>query len=179
MWKVIFLALLLSHFLTWRGRISREQTGSITLTCQCVMYHTHPHTFRHAVKKKKKKKENTNSDEKTKSHYQVGKVGQWFVRGWTENSPSASACWAAPQSTTSKASMTRTERENRGREREGEMEMWREECWEDELIQAEACWHVRSLCTVFLCVFLSPADREGLWKVRCWSDTRGERAEKA
>lgn len=26
----------------------------------------------------------------------------------------------------------------------------------------------------FLCVFLSAADREGLWKVRCWSDTQGE-----
>lgn len=123
----------------------------------CHTAHTPTHTFRHAVKKKK------TLGRKNKSHCQVGKVGQWFVRGWTENSPSASACWAAPQSTTSKASTTRTERERterEQRERGREMEMWREECWEDELIQAEACWHVRSLCTVFcVCFYLQQTER--------------------
>lgn len=123
----------------------------------CHTAHTHPHTFGHAVEKKK-----NHSDEKTKVTVKSGKWDSDLSVVERENSPSASACWAAPQSTTSKASMTRTEREREHRERERgrEMETWREECWEDEPIQAEACWHVRSLCTVFcVCFYLQQTER--------------------
>lgn len=81
----------------------------------CHTAHTHPHTFGHAVEKKK-----NHSDEKTKVTVKSGKWDSDLSVVERENSPSASACWAAPQSTTSKASMTRTERERENTEREGE-----------------------------------------------------------
>lgn len=122
----------------------------------CHTAHTHPHTFGHAVEKKKKP-----LGRKNKSHCQVGKVGQWFVRGRTGE---FTICFSLLSCTTvhNKQSLhdKNREREREHRERGREMEMWREECWEDELIQAEACWHVRSLCTVFcVCFYLQQTER--------------------
>lgn len=137
----------------------------------CHTAHTPPHTFGHAVEKKKKK----HSDEKTKVTVKSGKWDSDLSVVERENSPSASACWAAPQSTTSKASMTRTERERENTERERE----RDGNVEGGVLRgrADSSWGMLT-CALsvhsFLCVFLSAADREGLWKVRCWSDTQGE-----
>lgn len=134
----------------------------------CHTAHTHPHTFGHAVEKKK-----NHSDEKTKVTVKSGKWDSDLSVVERENSPSASACWAAPQSTTSKASMTRTERERTQRERERDGNV------EGGVLRgrADSSWGMLT-CALsvhsFLCVFLSAADREGLRKVRCWSDTQGE-----
>lgn len=123
----------------------------------CHTAHTHTHTHLDTQSKKKKKK----LGRKNKSHCQVGKVGQWFVRGRTGE---FTICFSLLSCTTvhNKQSLhdKNRERERTQRERGREMETWREECWEDELIQAEACWHVRSLCTVFcVCFYLQQTER--------------------
>lgn len=138
----------------------------------CHTAHTHTHTHLDTQSKKKKKK---HSDEKTKVTVKSGKWDSDLSVVERENSPSASACWAAPQSTTSKASMTRTERERENTERERE----RDGNVEGGVLRgrADSSWGMLT-CALsvhsFLCVFLSAADREGLPKVRCWSDTQGE-----
>lgn len=79
----------------------------------CHTAHTHTHTHLDTQSRRKK----NHSDEKTKVTVKSGKWDSDLSVVERENSPSASACWAAPQSTTSKASMTRTERERRSAER--------------------------------------------------------------
>lgn len=134
----------------------------------CHTAHTHPHTFGHAVEKKKKP-----LGRKNKSHCQVGKVGQWFVRGRTGE---FTICFSLLSCTTvhNKQSLHDKNRERENTEREGER--WKSGGRSAERL-ADSSWGMLT-CALsvhsFLCVFLSAADREGLRKVRCWSDTQGE-----
>lgn len=136
----------------------------------CHTAHTHTHTHLDTQSRRKKK----TLGRKNKSHCQVGKVGQWFVRGRTGE---FTICFSLLSCTTvhNKQSLhdknRERERTQRERERDGNVEggVLRG--------RADSSWGMLT-CALsvhsFLCVFLSAADREGLWKVRCWSDTQGE-----
>lgn len=136
----------------------------------CHTAHTHTHTHLDTQSRRKKK----TLGRKNKSHCQVGKVGQWFVRGRTGE---FTICFSLLSCTTvhNKQSLhdknRERERTQRERERDGNVEggVLRG--------RADSSWGMLT-CALsvhsFLCVFLSAADREGLRKVRCWSDTQGE-----
>lgn len=123
----------------------------------CHTAHTHPHTFGHAVEKKKKK--TRTKKQKSLSSRESGTVICPWSNGRIHHLLQPAELHHSPQQAKPPWQEQR-ERERTQRERGREMEMWREECWEDELIQAEACWHVRSLCTVFcVCFYLQQTER--------------------
>lgn len=164
------LALLLSHFLIQREGISRELVFRVSRANRmhnsdlsvCHTLRTHTHTqLKHSLGR-------------NKSHHQVEKVGQRFVPGLTD----FTVCFGLLSCTTVTTPKPPWQEQ---RERGGDGNV-REECWKDELIQAEACWHVcgsvlgAQFC-VCVCVSISSRQR-GLMKsaLLVWHPLHTERA---
>lgn len=122
----------------------------------CHTAHTHPHTFGHAVEKKKK---NTRTKkQKSLSSRESGTVICPWSNGRIHHLLQPAELHHSPQ----QAKPPWQEQRERGGVLRG---------------RADSSWGMLT-CALsvhsFLCVFLSAADREGLRKVRCWSDTQVE-----
>lgn len=122
----------------------------------CHTAHTPPHTFGHAVEKKKKK--TRTKKQKSLSSRESGTVICPWSNGRIHHLLQPAELHHSPQ----QAKPPWQEQRERGGVLRG---------------RADSSWGMLT-CALsvhsFLCVFLSAADREGLWKVRCWSDTQGE-----
>lgn len=136
----------------------------------CHTAHTPPHTFGHAVEKKKKK--TRTKKQKSLSSRESGTVICPWSNGRIHHLLQPAELHHSPQQAKPPWQEQRErERTQRERERDGNVEggVLRG--------RADSSWGMLT-CALsvhsFLCVFLSAADREGLWKVRCWSDTQGE-----